>query len=360
METLFDTGGIAAQDGAAAKAVAGAPPGLVYLPGIETGISRRPGRNGFLYYGPDGRRIADRAEIARLNALAIPPAYTDVLISPDPLSHLQAVGTDARGRRQYRYHPEWQAERGRAKFERLVQFGACLPMIRRRVDADLGLRGLCMDKALAAVVHMLDRLFIRVGNASYAAQNGSYGLTTLRNRHVRIDGASLRFRFKGKSGKEWSLVHTDRRIANVLRRLQELPGQQLFQYVCDDGGCRQISSQDVNAYIRAAAGDDFSSRQFRTWGATCLAATALAPQAVAASQRAVAMQLNEAVDAVAARLVNTRAVCRSSYIHPAVFDEFRAGRLGSLLKQRRTTSRALLDWMDEEEIRVLQWLRHLQ
>lgn len=215
---------------------------------------------------PDGRRVTDPAEITRLNALAIPPAYTDVVISTNPLSHLQAVGTDARGRRQYRYHAEWHMERGRAKFERLVDFAARLPDLRERVDLDLRSRGLTMDKALATVVWMLDNLYIRIGNVAYAEENRSYGLTTLRNRHVKVDGGNVKFKFKGKSGKEWNLSHRDRRIANVVRKLQELPGQHLFQYVCDEGGCRPISSHDVNGYIRDVTGEDFSSRQFRTWG----------------------------------------------------------------------------------------------
>lgn len=332
--------------------------GLVYVQGLETGITRKEGKRGFLYYRPDRRRITDSGEIARLNALAIPPAYRDVLISTNPLSHLQAVGIDARGRKQYRYHPDWHAERGRAKFERLVDFGARLPDIRQRVDLDLRSRGMTMEKALATVVWMLDNLYIRIGNASYAEKNRSYGLTTLRNRHVKIEGSNVQFRFKGKSGKEWNLMHCDRRIANVVRKLQELPGQQLFKYVCNENDCRQISSQDVNAYIREVTGDDgSSSRQFRTWGATCMAVSILAPLEVPGSQRALAVQLNGAIDAVAAKLVNTRAVCRSSYIHPAVFEDFRAGRLGDVLRLRKTTSERLLNWMDDEEIRVLRWLK---
>ena len=300
-------------DVASAAAQAKLSSGLVYSAGLESGITRKMGENGFHYYSPDGSRIMERTEIARLNALAIPPAYTNVIISPDPFSHLQAIGTDARGRKQYRYHSEWHAERGRTKFERLVDFGGRLPDIRERVDADLRARGLPMEKALATVVWILDNLYIRVGNASYAAANKSYGATTLRNRHLKIEGSSLRFRFKGKSGKEWNVSHSDRRIANVLRQLQELPGQQLFKYVCDEGGCRQISSQDVNAYLREVSGDDFSSRQFRTWGATCMAVSELAPLTAEASDRAFKRQINAAVDVVAAKLVNTRSVCRSSY-----------------------------------------------
>ncbi|MBW6425352.1 DNA topoisomerase IB [Rhizobium sp. XQZ8] len=330
--------------------------GLVYVPGLDTGISRKMGAKGFLYYRPDGRRITEASEIARLNSLAIPPAYTDVVISTNPFSHLQAIGRDARGRRQYRYHPDWHTERGKAKFERLVSFAECLPDLRERVENDLRSRGLSMDKALATVVWMLDNLYIRVGNAAYAQANKSFGLTTLRNRHVKVEGGSLKFRFKGKSGKEWNLAHSDRRIANVVRKLQELPGQQLFQYVCDEGGCRPISSHDVNAYIREITGEDFSSKQFRTWGATCMAVEALVSLEVAQTKRDLARQLNEAVDAVAAKLVNTRSVCRSSYIHPAVFEDFQAGILRDVLKLK-TKSERLLQWLDDEEIRVLRWLK---
>lgn len=330
---------------------------VVYSPQIEEGISRKAGKRGFLYYGPDGKRIRDRSEIERLNALAIPPAYTDVCINANPLAHLQATGIDARGRKQYRYHPDWLAERERAKFERLVEFGDRLPAIRERVDIDLTAKGLSMSKAVATVVWMLDKLYIRVGNQAYAEANGSFGLTTLRRRHIRIDGSTVRFRFKGKSGKEWNLAHADRRIAGVIRRLQDLPGQHLFKYLGPDGEYRQILSQDVNAYIREAAGEDFSSKQFRTWGATCMAAAALAPVAVGNSKRQITLQINAAIDAVAAKLVNTRAVCRSSYIHPAVFDDFRAGRLAEFASMRPSRSKRLTTWMNDEEIRTLRWLK---
>lgn len=341
---------------AAAAAEAKLTSGLIYIPGLNVGITRKQGKNGFLYYSPTGKRITEPSEINRLNALAIPPAYTNVVISTNPLSHLQAIGTDARGRKQYRYHPDWQSERERTKFDRLVDFAARLPDIRQRVDRDLRSRGLTMEKALATVVWMLDNLYIRVGNAAYAEMNRSYGLTTLRNRHVQVEGGSVKFRFTGKSGKEWNLVHYDRRIANIVRRLQELPGQQLFKYVCDDSGCRQISSEDVNAYIRETAGGDFSSRQFRTWGATCMAVSALAPLKVEKTERAIARQINSVIDPIASRLVNTRSVCKSSYIHPAVFEDFRAGVLADVLKTR-TSSNRLLEWMELEEIRVRHWLK---
>lgn len=330
---------------------------LVYLSNLDGGITRRLGKRAFLYYDADGRRIEDRDELDRIAALAIPPAYTDVLISVDPNSHLQATGYDARGRKQYRYHPDWSAERGKTKFAQLSDFASRLPRIRERVDTDLRLRKPGMDKALATVVWLLDNLYIRVGNATYAEENGSYGLTTLRNRHVKVEGSSVHFNFKGKSGKEWRLSHSDRRITKAIRMLQELPGQQLFQYLDEDGHRHPIRSQDVNAYIRDAANADFSSRQFRTWGATRMAAVALAAIDPGPSERQRKRQVNDVIDAVASRLVNTRAVCRSSYIHPKVFEDFDNGSLAALLKMRPSRSATLTRWMEDDEVRVWRWLK---
>lgn len=331
--------------------------GLVYVSRLEAGITRRQGKTGFLYYDAGGNRVRDRGELARIASLAIPPAYTDVIISADPKSHLQAIGMDGRGRRQYRYHPDWSAERNKAKFEKLPLFADNLPRIRERVDRDLGAKRAGYEKALATVVHIMDNLYIRVGNQSYAAQNGSFGLTTLRNRHVTIEGSKIYFRFKGKSGREWNVAHTDRRLASAIRRIQELPGQNLFQYLGDDGKAHQLTSQDVNAYIKDASGGDFTSRQFRTWGATRMAAFSLAAIEAAPSIRERSRQINTVIDLVAAKLVNTRSVCRTSYIHPKVFEDFDAGALRKILKLAKTRSVRLLDWMDEDEICVLKWLK---
>jgi DNA topoisomerase-1 len=331
--------------------------GLVYASSLDGGITRKQGKNGFLYYDAAGCRIRDGEQLARFASLAIPPAYSDVLISANPNSHLQAVGIDARGRRQYRYHPDWSAERGRSKFERLAAFADRLPEIRARVDMDLSAKRLSMEKALATILHVMDNLYIRVGNQSYAAQNGSFGITTLRNRHVKIEGSKIHFRFKGKSGKEWNVSHSDRRLAGAIKRIQELPGQNLFQYIDDAGARHQLKSQDVNDYIKEISGGDFTSRQFRTWGATCMAAFSLAAIEAAQSKRERARQLNAAIDAVAAKLVNTRSVCRASYIHPKVFEDFESGTLAGLFKLGKTRSTRLLDWMDEDEICVLKWLQ---
>ncbi len=332
---------------------------IVYLAGLETGITRKRSGAGFVYHDPRGQRITDPTELERLSALAIPPAYTDVIISPDPNSHLQAVGRDVRGRKQYRYHPSWIAIRESEKFAQLAEFGRSLPAIRKRVDADLRRRKPSLTKALATVVTLMDNLFIRIGNETYALENGSYGLTTLRGRHVKAIGSRLQFRFKGKSGKEWRLDVADKRIIRAIRMLQELPGQHLFQYADENGLTHPIRSQDVNAYIREATSCNFSSRQFRIWGATRMAATALSAIEPAEAARERARQINEVIDSVAAKLVNTRAVCRSSYIHPRVFEDFDSGRLAEITKMRVRKSSAILKWMDEDELAVLRWLQTL-
>lgn len=329
---------------------------IVYLAGLETGITRKRSGAGFAYYDPRGQRITDPKELHRLSALAIPPAYTDVIISPDPNSHLQAVGRDVRGRKQYRYHPGWIAIRESQKFAQLAEFGRSLPAIRKRVDADLRRRKPSLTKALATVVSLMDNLFIRIGNEIYALENGSYGLTTLRGRHVKAIGSHLQFRFKGKSGKEWRLDITDRRIIRAVRMLQELPGQHLFQYADENGHIHPIRSQDVNAYIRETTNRDFSSRQFRIWGATCMAAKALSAIKPAEAARERARQINGVIDSVAAKLVNTRAVCRSSYIHPRVVEDFDNGRLAEITKIGARKRSAILKWMDEDELAVLRWL----
>lgn len=347
-------------EGSLLQAVPSSLPDLVYAPDIEAPITRKLGKRGFLYYDAEGHRITDRDEIERINRIAVPPAYRDVRIASDPRAHLQAVGWDERGRKQYRYHALWTEGRGEAKFSLLTDFAEALPLIRERVDADLRRRKPDRDKALASVVWIIDNLLIRVGNPAYVRDNGSFGATTLRNRHVAIDGSEVRFRFRGKSGKEWRLSHRDRRITRTLRTLQELPGQQLFQYMDAEGALHPVRSQDVNAYIREATGADFSSRQFRTWGATRLAAVELSRLDENVSERERKRVTNSVIDKVAARLVNTRAVCRSSYIHPTVLEGFEEGSLKDLWTLRLSRSERLRRWLDEDELRVLQWLRQAQ
>ncbi len=286
----------------------------------------RRGR-GFSYHRPDGARITDADVLARIRAIAIPPAWSDVRISDVADSHLQAVGRDQRGRLQYRYHPDWTAFRDRVKFDRLPAFSNALPPLRRRIDADLALPGIPRDKVLATVAELLQTTLIRVGNDEYARQNGAYGLTTFRNRHARISGAEVRFVFTGKSGLRHEVLAHDRRIARVLRDCQELPGQRLFQYLDEHGEPVPIHSHDVNDYLRDAAGGDFTAKDFRTWVATVATASALGPVDPPTSERDERARVKEAIEQVAADLGNTPTVCRASYVHPKVLESFASGAL---------------------------------
>lgn len=289
------------------------------------GIRRERSGRGFTYRGPSGRTVRDRATLARIRALAIPPAWIDVWISPLPDGHIQAIGRDAAGRRQYRYHPAFRARRDRGKFDRLIEFGERLPRIRRRVERDLGRRGLPREKVIAAVVSLLELTSLRVGNPEYATLNRSFGLSTLRDRHARIKGSAIRFRFRGKGGRTEDRTVIDRRLAAIVRRCQDLPGQELFQFVGDDGDSHAISSEDVNSYIRAAAGAaTLGAKDFRTWTATLRAYRELR----AAPDGAVLRRRNEAIRLTAEMLGNTPAVTRGSYVHPAVIDSFAAEPVG--------------------------------
>lgn len=332
---------------------------LVYVSDDGPGITRRRAGHGFVYYDPGGNRITDPEERRRLAALAIPPAYTNVWISPDPRGHIQATGRDDRGRKQYRYHPDWQASRDDRKFGLLLPFARALPTLREQVDSDLRRHKPSFEKAVAAVVLLLDRLLIRVGNEQYASENDSYGLTTLKSRHLRIEGHHLKFRFRGKSGKLWNLDHADRRIARAIRSIQELPGQQLFQYVDDDGATHAVRSSDVNDYIRDAMHGSFTSRQFRTWSATTLAAVGLSAEPPAASKRARAQAINSVLDRVSHRLGNTRAVCRRSYVHPLVFETYETGKLAEQLSAAPVLADLDPEHLGEHEQTVLRWLAHI-
>lgn len=305
------------------------PEGLRWYSDDRPGIRRRGRGRGFEYIGPDGRTVRDPRTLERIRKLAIPPAWTDVWISPRRNGHIQATGRDAKGRKQYRYHEDWSTARSSGKFERVAAFGRALPGVRERVDADLARRGPVREKVLATVVRLLEITLIRVGNREYAKQNRSYGLTTLQKRHVEVDGSSMRFHFKGKSGIEHDTGIRDRRLARVLKNLAEIPGQHLFKYRDEDGEWREVESADVNAYIREIAGDDFSAKDFRTWAATVSAARALCEAEAPTSATAARRQMNVCIRAVAGLLGNTPTVCRSSYIHPAVLEDFAAGRLPS-------------------------------
>lgn len=305
-----------------------APAGLSYVSDQDPGLRRKAARSrsGFNYVDTAGKPVTDARTLDRIRTLAIPPAWTDVWISPKAGGHIQATGRDARGRKQYRYHPRWQAERGAGKFDRLIAFGRALPALRKQVDTDLAGRGLPREKVLAAIVRVMEMTLIRVGNEEYAKQNKSFGLTTLRDRHAKIGGAKAVFEFTGKSGKTHCTGFNDQRLARVVKACQDIPGQRLFQYLDEDGHRRAVESADVNAYIREALGDDFSAKDFRTWAGTVAAARALTMPECAdlmASKR----NVNTCVKAVAGLLGNTAAVARSAYIHPVILEAYAAGEL---------------------------------
>ena len=302
------------------------PQGLAYVTDQDPGIRRRAVRHGFGYTGPDGEAIGDAKTLERIAAIVIPPAWTDVWISPKANGHIQATGRDARGRKQYRYHPRWRVARDGHKYDRLIAFGHALPRLRSRIEENLARRGLPREKVLAAVIRVMEMTLIRVGNEEYARTNKSFGLTTLRDRHVKIGSEKAVFEFKGKSGKVHATRFNDRRLARVVKACQDLPGQRLFQYLDEDGQRRAVESADVNAYIRDAMGQDFSAKDFRTWAGTVAAARALTlPECadLTASKR----NLNTCVKAVAGLLGNTAAVARSAYIHPAVLEAYASGKL---------------------------------
>jgi DNA topoisomerase-1 len=300
--------------------------GLRYVVDTAPGIRRRRAGRAFAYLDRDGRPIRDAETLGRIRSLAIPPAWSDVWICPSPRGHIQATGRDARGRKQYRYHPKWRQTRDETKYERMLAFGQALPSIRTRIEQDLARPGLPREKVLAAVVKLLEATLIRVGNDEYARQNRSFGLTTLRNRHVTVEGSTLRFRFRGKSGVSHEVGLRDRRLAGVVRRCQELPGQELLEYLDEAGQPRDVGSGDVNEYLRAISGGDFTAKDFRTWAGTVLAAQALREAEPCQDEAQAKRNVVRAIEAVAQRLGNTPAVCRKCYVHPAVIEAYLGGR----------------------------------
>lgn len=332
--------------------------GLRYVSDTDPGYTRKRRGKKFVYFDTEGKEIKDEKRILRLNRLAIPPAYTDVWICPSPNGHLQATGRDARGRKQYRYHERWRAERDENKYEKMVLFGRALPKIRRRVTRDLKRPGLTREKVLATVVELLQRTFIRVGNEEYARENHSFGLTTMRNRHVDVKGSKLHFRFRGKSGVNHDVPLEDRRVARIIKKLQELPGQELFQYLDDGGNTHSITSEDVNAYLREITGEDFTAKDFRTWAGTVMAAIALQAQELFENKAQAKKNVKDAITAVAHVLGNTPAVCRKCYVHPAVLETYLDGSLIEGLKKRteETLEESLSD-LRSEEAAVLAFLQ---
>jgi DNA topoisomerase-1 len=302
----------------------------------------------FRYLTSRGTPAGSRAR-ARIRALVIPPAWTDVWICPDPRGHLQATGRDARGRKQYRYHTRWRRVRDEDKYGRLADFGRALPSIRRRVDRDLRRPGLSREKVLAAVVKLLEMTFIRVGNEEYARSNNSYGLTTMRDSHVHVSGSKVRFLFRGKSGVRHELELNDRRLARIVKRCRDLPGQALFQYVDDRGRVVDVGSADVNAYLRETTGSEFTSKDFRTWAGTVLAAKLLCDCEPATSPAAGKRAVAGAIDQVARRLGNTRAVCRKCYVHPAVIDAYLDGSITRAMGKPTAAEAAILRLLARRE-----------
>ena len=308
--------------------------GLRYVDRSMPGITRRRSGRGFAFYAPDGSHIVDPDVIARIRRLAIPPAYRNVWICPDPQGHLQAVGEDARGRLQYRYHPLWQGVRDEGKFGHMLVFSEKLPLLRERVDHDLRRRGLERERVLAAIVRLMERTMARIGNDRYAKENRSYGLTTLRHKHATVHGRHLTLDFRAKHGIEQHLELDDHRLARIVSRLEDLPGQRLFQYVDADGARHDIHSQDVNAYLQEITGADITAKDFRTWAATQLAAVTLCAFSQYDTKAKAKKQLVEAVKSVAAKLGNTPAVCKRSYINPCVLDGYLDGSLREAFKSR--------------------------
>jgi DNA topoisomerase-1 len=332
--------------------------GLRYVSDESPGYTRQRRGKKFIYFNTEGKEIRDEVRILRLNRLAIPPAYTDVWICPSPNGHLQATGRDDGGRKQYRYHERWREVRDENKYEKMVVFAQALPKIRRRINRDLKRRGLPREKVLGTVVQLLEKTFIRVGNEEYAKENQSFGLTTLRNRHVEVKGSKLRFRFRGKSGQEHDIDTEDRRMARIIKKLQELPGQEIFQYLDEKDERHQVTSDDVNQYLREITGEDFTAKDFRTWAGTVMAAMALQAQEVFENKSQAKKNVKAAVSAVAKMLGNTPAVCRKCYVHPAVLESYLDGNLIEGLKQR--TEKMLensLGNLRSEESAVLAFLR---
>jgi DNA topoisomerase-1 len=314
--------------------------GLRYTTDLEPGIRRVRRGKGFVYFGLDGRQVRDAPTLERIRSLAIPPAWEHVWITTHPRGHLQATGRDARGRKQHRYHPKWREVRDADKFSRLAGFARALPRIRRRVARDLRRRGLPREKVVATIVRLLETTMARIGNEEYAQDNGSFGLTTLRNRHVRVHGSTVLFLFKGKSGREIEAGVSDPRVAKVVKRCEELPGQMLFQYL-DGDERRVVTSDDVNGYLREASGEDFTAKDFRTWAATVLAACAL--RAVKfESETEAKRNVVTAIDDVARKLGHTRAICRKAYVHPAVLDSYVEGGLDTMFQLAPMKPRARL------------------
>lgn len=332
--------------------------GLRYVTDDTPGIRRKRSGSGFSYYAPDGVLIRSREEIQRFRSLVIPPAWTEVWICPVPDGHIQVTARDGRGRKQYRYHPQFRAYRDGTKFERLFEFGEVVWRVRQRVEEDILLGGLPREKVLATVVWLLERTLIRVGTQELAKENRSYGLTTLRRRHVHIDGAEMRFEFRGKSGVEHAMSVTDTQIARIVQRCHQLPGEILFKYIDDDGRRQVVEAEEINEYLREITGSDVTAKDFRTWAGTMDAAAYLRETGAAQTRKDAEKNVVKAIDHTAKRLGNTRAVCRKYYIHPALIEAYLDGDvLPPMPKRRMQVARKPGGKLRKHEEQVLEFLR---
>jgi DNA topoisomerase-1 len=332
--------------------------GLRYVTDNSPGLTRQARSGGFRYLDAGGKEVRDEATLARIRSLVIPPAWTDVWICPWENGHLQATGRDARQRKQYRYHPRWRNVRDEAKYERMISFGQALPAIRAQVDKDLKLPGLPREKVLATIVYLLEATMMRIGNEQYARQNKSFGLTTLRDRHVRIDGSEVEFRFRGKSGVQHAIKVDDARLSRIIRRTRDLPGQELFQYIDDEGEQRSVGSADVNEYLRTVTGEDYTAKDFRTWSGTVLAALALQEYEKFDSEAQAKKNVVRAIESVAEKLGNTPSICRKCYVHPAVIESYLDGTMLQALQQRaRQELQEDLHALEPEEAAVVALLQ---
>ena len=332
--------------------------GLRYVSDTAPGIRRRRAAKGFRYLDANGKAVRDEATLARIRRLAIPPAWEDVWICTRDDGHLQATGRDARGRKQYRYHPQWREVRDETKYGRMAAFGRALPRIRRRVQRDVTLPGLTREKILATCVRLLETTFIRVGNEEYAKENASFGLTTLRTRQVKVNGSKIRFQFRGKSGVRHSVSVNDRRLARVVKQCRDLPGQELFQYLDEAGEAQVVDSGDINGYLKEITGQDFTAKDFRTWSGTVLAATALREVPPPGTKRETERNVNVAIEAVAGLLGNTPTVCRKSYVHPGVVDAYRDKTMAVVSGRKRAPAR--IAGLRADEITLLALLKYIQ
>ena len=334
--------------------------GLRYVNDADQGIRRLKAGRGFRYVAPNGRALRNHGDLERIRRLAVPPAWTDVWICPDARGHIQATGRDAKGRKQYRYHAHWRRCRDETKFDRMLVFAGALPVLRRRAAADLARPGLSRDTVLATIVRLLEKSLIRIGNEEYVRQNNSFGLTTLRGKHVKVSGSTLRFQFRGKSGIRHSVDVNDRRLAHIVKQCRDLPGQELFQYVDRGGVVRRIGSGDINRYLRGVTGQDFTAKDFRTWSGTVLAVTALRDMRDASTRKHAEKNVLLAVEAVAGILGNTRTVCRKSYVHPGVIDCYVDGSMMKVIARASRPQPKQTSGLRPDEIAVVALLKYLQ